>query len=104
MEWLTFLITYLPDIIYAVVGIVGYYTGFTWLLSVVVILILVNTIIHNLNIFTLVLHAIACAVGLIIALFFNLSIFRTIEVAICFEWLIRQVIYHISTLIASKKK
>ena len=92
MSLVIWLLTFGVDFIFPILGIIGYFAGIRWLITTAIIFIAYSSFFQHLSIITFIAHIVAAITGLIVALIANLPVIITIELAICIEWLILNII------------
>lgn len=103
MSLVIWLLTFGVDLIFPILGIIGYFAGIQWMVTTAIIFIAYSSFFQHLSILTFIAHIVAAITGLIVALIANLSISSTIELAICIEWLILNIITTFPMLFIKKK-
>ena len=92
MPFVIWLSTFGLDFIFPIIGIMGHFANIGWMVTMAIIFIAYSSFYQHLSAFTIIVHIVTIIIGFIIALIANLPIFRTIELSICIEWLIINIV------------
>ena len=103
MEFVIILLTFGLDIIFPILGIVGYFAPAYWLLNISFLFIIGSTFFKHLSPFTVIIHIISCIIGIAAAVILKLPIFNAIKLIVCFEWLLLNVICDIMIFLDNNK-